>query len=412
MLRVLLCDDEEGRATRWARDLKVSLSDGNLFAVDALSPSDFLAAVDGLEQRRLRARESPALSPEAGTVLDEQAPSDGGHPFDSADVLFVDYDLVRLGAVADGPRGSESGERVAYLARCYSRCGIIVVYNQFAYRNTFNLTLRGNVRSFADLNLSSDALSNPGLWGDRYSGFRPWHWPILTSASARFRRRVQRVLDIWSEPILGQLGLTDVQGHELLTTEQLEFLSSSEDPESATFAQFVGNPLGGLRPRDDLWEPQAAARVAAARIAKWIERSVLPGQNILVDAPHLVARFPSLVRQSDNADSWNRACRLAEPVEELGFDQERVQAATFGPGDWLSRPAWVWPRLSGDESIAEVRDPWSTKKAPFVFCEDVSRFRPREDAHEFVAEVSPVFGRRFIQRLESVRYEPAVRLLM
>ena len=50
---------------------------------------------------------------------------------------------------------------------------------------------------------------------------------------------------------------------------------------------------------DEPWDQGGIERVAAARLGKWLERLVLPGQNVLVDAPHLVSRFPSLVAADD-----------------------------------------------------------------------------------------------------------------
>ncbi len=161
-----------------------------------------------------------------------------------------------------------------------------------------------------------------------------------------------------------------------------------------------------------MWTPHVAARIAVARLSKWLERAVLPDQNILVDAPHLISRFPSLMGEPYTDEHWNAACQLLAPVEDLGIDIEKLRAHQFLAKDWLSRPAWLWPDVASDLDIQEVQDPWALRPDQLVFCEDVSHFRRRRQASEFVAEVAPEFARRYVQRLKQVSYQPTVRLLM
>jgi hypothetical protein len=407
MVRVLVCDDEGARASGLRLRLRRRFSGLEDFEVSSLSVQEFMNAIIHLEDRQRRARANSGKT--AGKLLED----DGQHPFDNTDVLLVDYDLVRLGSA--GNRSStqaESGERVCYLARCYSRCGTIVAYNQFSYQAAFDLTLRGHIRSFADLNVSTDSAASAGLWTDSYTGFRPWSWPTLATAHERLNRRADTIVNHLNDPILSTLGLADDGIYDLFTREQLELLSPMTDPRLATFEDFVRNSSIGLRPRDQLFGPQSTARVAAARIGKWLERSVLPDQNILVDAPHLISRFPSLIGEPNTEDHWNGACRLMAALSDLGVDLEKLTPHQFGAVDWLSRPAWLWPGISTDKSITEVRDPWSPRPDNLVFCEDVSRFRPRRTATEFVADVAPEFARRYIQRLKQVNYVPLVRMLM
>jgi hypothetical protein len=409
MPKILVCDDESDRAGRIRQRLRAKLAEMPGFELTPLSPADFMDAVSGLEKRQRAARDSPAFTSESATSTDVPN-SSNGHLFDDVDILFVDYDLVRLGD--KGGTGGESGERVCYLARCYSRCGTIVAYNQFTPNKSFDLTLRGHLRSFADLNLTSDSVGNSGLWSDEYTGFRPWAWPMLIDSHKWLERRTQDLLARLDEPIVEVLGFNKEGLAEYLTREQLEFLSLKKDPKRSTVHDFVAESSSGLRPKDQLWEPEAAARIAAARISKWLERAVLSGQNLLVDAPHLVSRFPSLVTDPRDEGVWNASCRLLSTVENLGFDTKKVEASAFGVREWLSRPAWIWPKVSADESISEVRDPWSIQDYGLVFCEDVSRFRSRKTAHGFVAELGSEFSRRYVQKLGGVSYEPAVRFLM
>jgi hypothetical protein len=403
MATVLVCDDEGSRATGIARRLRRRLEKSSEFEIRSLSPADFMDAVAGLEERQLRARDT--VDPSS---LDEHySDSTLGHPFDTADILFVDYDLVRLSSA-----GAESGERVSYLARCYSRCGNIIAYNQFSYHASFDLTLRGHIRSFADVNISADVASNGGLWTDEHTGFRPWSWPILPAAYRQLNQRAEYVANHLDEPLLSTLGFDNDRIYGLLTREQLELLSRNKDPRHATFEEFVQDSPIGLRPRDKALGRIGTARVAAARIGKWLERIVLPDQNILVDAPHLISRFPSLIGEPYTEAHWNPACRLTVLPSELGLDYVQLQPHEFSAKDWLSRPAWFWPNVAADDGIVEVRDPWSPRPDQLVFCEDISRFRHRNTATEFDADVAPEFSRRFLARVKNVDYVPTVRFLL
>lgn len=396
MVRVLVCDDESRRTTSLRGRLRSRLS--ALIDIDILplSVDGFMDAIRGLEIRQRAARDG------------REAEQAGSHPFDDIDVLFVDYDLLKL----DESGGAQSGERVCYLARCYSTCGVIVGYNQFTYHSSFDLTLRGHIRSFADINISMDMAASTGLWSDSFTGFRPWYWPILTQSYERMSRLTEAIADRLASSILSTLGFDNDEMYRLFTTEQLELLSPKIDPRRATFESFLHDSPIALRPRDEPWTSDAAARIAVARIMKWLERAVLPHQNILVDAPHLVSLFPSLIGPPHTEERWNTTCQLTVPANDLGFDTDRLSAYRFAAGDWLSRPAWLWPAIATDSSIDEVQDPWAERPDRLVFCEDVSRFRRRTTAREFLAEVAPEFNRRYIQKLKGVDYLPDVRLLM
>jgi hypothetical protein len=396
MVRVLVCDDESRRATSLRGRLKSRIS--GLIDIDIvpLSVDAFADAVHSLEDRQRAARD--------GRGANQGDP----HPFDDIDVLFVDYDLLKL----DESGGAQSGERVCYLARCYSSCGIIVGYNQFAYHSYFDLTLLGHIRSFADINISMDMAASTGLWSDSFTGFRPWNWPILPLARERMTHLADAIANRLSSSILSTLGLDGDELYRLFTTEQLELISPRVDPRTATFESFLRDSPIALRPRDEPWRSDATARIAVARIMKWIERTVLPHQNILVDAPHLISRFPSLIGPPHTEERWNATCQLAVSADDLGFDADRVSANRFLADDWISRPTWLWPALATDSSIEEVRDPWAARPDNLVFCEDVSRFRRRTSAREFRAEVAPEFNRRYVQKLKGVDYMPDVRFLM
>jgi len=411
MIQILVCDDERGRSQRIAEILTGALAGNSEVEVRALEPRDFADAIASLEQRQKAARSNPANCSTEKIDPDSTIEDDTEHPFDSADILFLDYDLLQLTDEGAYAGGSGSGERVAYLSRCYSRCGIIVAYNQFFYGRTFDLTLRGHLRSFADLNLSSDAMANPGLWSDGFEGFRPWSWPLLLNACERLQRCVANLVSQPDRPILDLLGLASGPAFGLLTRELLDFLSVNVAPESADVNEFVHYSGNGLRFKDRLWEPRAAFRIAGARISKWLERGVLPGQNILVDAPHLIDRYPSLVTGDASEASWNKSC-LLDGTADLGIDSKAIEPSQFPMPDWLSRKTWVWPLLARSDSIREVSDPWGESEVPLAFCEDASRFHRRDMVREFVAEVKSEFARRYVRGFSDVRYEPITGFLV
>lgn len=387
---ILIVDDEERFEETLRKKVESIKGLASSFDVEVLQPSHLEGELKELEERRESARNGSS-----GAACSDSK-------FDKAAVLLVDYDLVRL---PDTP--SLTGETVAYLARCYSNCGIIVGLNQYCGRdqNVFDLTLRGHPESFADLNIGSQQVGNHGLWLGSGSGFRPWSWPVLSKAVQAFERRADELVAQLESPILEYLGFPShvVQS---MPRSMLEFLSRSDSPEKGTFRDFVKESGQGLYPKDRAPSDQMVARIAAARIVKWLERVVLPGQDILVDAPHLVSRFPSLLK--GQRETWSTTAGFA-PKSGTGVAYKKLEQFRFQRKDWLSRQAWFWHDLSACEEIDEVREPWSAQHPDWVFCEDVSRFVPLKHCREFIADLPSPFVRRFVQRKGKTDYRPAVR---
>lgn len=399
---ILICDDVPSVREGWKKTLEKIPLVKREFEVHILG-DQFRDALKELEQRRRNARNTQA-----------KASSWKSNIFDSASILIVDYDLLDF-----NKEDYITGEGVAYLARCYSRCGLIIALNQFG-DNTFDLTLRCNPNSYADLNLGSKQLENVGLWREPLKGFRPWYWPTLPSALEAFHRRVKGLKGNLDKSILSYLGFKK-EFSESLPRSTREFLGSGDKPETVKFRKFVQESGNALRRKDHPADDESIARIAAARIAKWLERLVLSGQDVLVDAPHLVTRFPSLLSGNiGRLETWNKTTSL-KGLKSLGMQYSQLDQFRFKKIDWLSRPAWFWKPLSNLEDIDEVTDPWSTKTSGFVFCEDISQFLPSEEAREFVADLDSPFVRRFVAdhnpkaekrlgtSLKQVEYIPAVR---
>lgn len=239
---------------------------------------------------------------------------------------------------------------------------------------------------------------------------------MLPTAYRAFKRRVKRLSGQLHREILPYLGF-DQEVIATLPRSTREFLGIGEAPERTTFTAFVASSGNGLRPKDKAMDSESIARIAAARIWKWLERLVLAGQDVLVDAPHLISRYPSLLRgDRKTVAAWNKTASFARGSGEVNIPKNRD--VRFSHPDWVSRPAWFWKKLVNLEQIREIADPFAKEKADFVFCEDISRFIEREAAREFVADLPSSFVRRFVidhastegkKVSKGVDYIPAVR---
>jgi hypothetical protein len=387
---ILICDDVIDTAREWEHAVRALPSLEKGYTVEALKPGQLKDAIDELEARQLSHRRSDGRE-DAKTALDNAA------------VLIVDFDLLTLRD--NNASASETGERIAYLARGYAACDYIVALNQFnrGERTVFDLTLRGHPASFADLNISSRQIANPGLWSDDRDGFRPWSWPCLHDAAAKMKKRVEFVRERLDEPVLATLGLDGKRTFPHFNREQLRFLTNERDAMGATFRELVNHSRGGLRGKDEQRGDTGQARIAAARVHKWLERMVLPGQNILIDHPHLVSRFPSLVQGgSTDLKDWQAVSRVCDPGSLPDIQ------TTFDHALWLSRPAWIWSTLQDDKIIAEVAEPYGRRFNDFKFAEDVSMFYVENQVRDFTPEFdSPWLTRFVLDRSELPTTDPA-----
>lgn len=373
--QVVVFDDEERTRQDWLEKLEAVPGFAKDFEARTVDTSEFREGINRLRRRRKEARRDEEFD-HSGTFFDE------------ASILFVDYDLVEL---PDDP--GETGEEVSYLARCFSGCGLIVAVNQFAKEGyAFDLTLRGHPDSFADLNLLQDQMFNPGLWSMPWREFRPWYWPHLPGAAEDFEQRVAEVEANLDVAVLDFLQIPP-EVREIFPLAASTFISKEG---GATFQQFVEGSGEALRPKDCVTSSRALARIAAARLFKCLERLVLPGQNILVDAAHLLERYPSLFRADipERLIDWPRVHELLRP-DETTMDIAKIEEYRFARRAWLSRAAWYWPQVSECERIKEVVDPWASRQE-LAFCEDTSRFVHPDFAEEFVAKVDSPFVRRFV----------------
>lgn len=420
-MNTILVYDDDGQRTKKFRDkLQTGLKKANQhkeFEVIPLSDDEFQRSIEGLQQRQIKFRSNKEIHLEDG-------PEDEAKKIDKASILIIDYDL--LGNQEEkSSTGFLTGEIIAYLVRCFSKCKLIIGLNQYG-NNPFDLTLRGHPESFADLNLGEDQLSNSDLWkgdwGDSRRGYRPWSWPNLSDFLCDFGKRVKDVQESLGKPICEVLD-PDF-GPELfqsLPREIIRFIGKYEEKEilQTTFREFVTKSGNGLKSKDadasdNNTNRHILARIGAARVSKWLERLVLPAQNILVDAPHLVLRYPSLLDGDDKKiGTWNKTAQLIDHYK-LGLDVDLIAPYRFKNDYWISRPVWFWSKLRECENIPEVAEPWLIEKPDWVFCEDASRFYNQKYCQEFLAHTISPFTRRFVRHFKKVnnkivKYKPEVQ---
>ena len=257
--------------------------------------------------------------------------------------------------------------------------------------------------------MGSEQISNRGLWDEEYSGFRPWYWPMLPKYIDVFEKKVSFVSKNIDEPISDSLEIKDHS--KFLPDSVTEYLGN--DPKEISFYDFVMNSGNGVYPQDSLIPHELLSRVASVKISQWLECIVLQRQDILVDAPHLVSRFPSLLN-GDHSDlkNWDMTTKF-ENYREINIDHNKIENYRFVNDIWLSRPAWFWDALSEDEHIPEVANPWEREERAFTFCEDSSKFFNKEECREFNVSFNSPYKRRYVKKdlYTNVEYRPRMKLI-
>jgi hypothetical protein len=405
-MRVVICDDDHARGRDdWAQRVVQTLSPGHDVDVQVPETYELAAALAALETRSAVARQASAPGDTA---------EDDAEVIDSADILLVDYDLT-----PDSTRPAEATERellirselraqtaetVAYLARCSSSCKAIMIINQSFRERTFDLTMTKFIDSRAEVNVSHEDVASPELWTGQGDGFRPSAWPRLIDAPEAFEHRLGLVqLDA---PVLETLGLLPLETSGL-DVRQLDVLG--DRPAEVTFRDLARAPELGLTGKDEAVDDEGLRRIAAAGVGRWLDSTVLPSQSVIVDAQHLLVRFPSLLPgDPEDPATWEL---LASHAYNESLAGGILDGARIGASDWFPQPVWFWPKLASNTAIAEVARPWSAASYDWVFCEDLSRFRKYPDAREVGTDLPGPYPRRFIAQLAGVHYVPRNRIL-
>ena len=406
--KVLICDDEVEYAQDWTRALNKTLRKYcPEYEATFLSKEILTQSIRDLAQRH------------TGNTITE-------NEFDSADVLVVDYRLEYL----DGEAGFITGEEIARLARIHSKCGIIIVLNERPYGDgRFDLTFKGYPHSFADLHVNSSHLHAPGLWKDIHIDnliFRPWTWPHIPTAVSKYENRIKELQGSMNENILEYFQFTT--DWPLLPENIRSFISEAKDT-PITFTDFVTGSPNAKRSAKDIYQEEAQPRIAAARIHHWLERMILPLQEILIDAPHLAARYPGILKDNAKIESWNETAKLAGTTTDMRWvsakSRSAIKALQFEKSNWLTRPVWRGLRLRDEKTLIDARASIEDKPIPFVFCEDISQFMNSDFAQWISADIPSSNRMRWIVRkdaltnrkfkklkeeLDKIPYEPALKL--
>jgi hypothetical protein len=391
--KAVILDDEKAVETAIRRRLPKDIAKQAL----TVEPPDIAKLVTELGRRIGAARKGSATRRLSSTDVDD------------ADLFIVDYDLI-------GAQGEDylTGETVAYLARCYSACGVIVGLNQFHRRPTFDLTLRAQLDSFADLNLSADDLSNPGLWVEGpWKGYRPWAWPILTGLVQLMRLRVQDIKRVDLHTPVADFLHFPQSAIERFPTSSFEILGGpSGAPEKATLKDILRSPTMGLRGKE-AEERKAStpqdAHIIAARLSAWLNMILTP-QDVLVDAPHLADRCPSVLGPKVTPARLAGTTRLRSNA--VLFKSKQLKKAEFTKHFWYDRPVWFWTEIERQRLLPEITDPWRSTSTDYAFCEDTSSFAKRSTCRSFQSDLLSPYRVRYIKKLPNIDYQPIHRLAL
>lgn len=402
-LRILIVDDEPERSKGWEEQIRrLGVAEVSVDALDLITSRTMIEAAD---KRRRAAR-------------DNQDPFDANIAcaLDDVDVLIVDYDLQELVAAGQW----STGLWVAMLARAFSRVKLVVLINQFG-TNMFDLTLSKGVKSRADFDVGSAQLLNPAPWDrTRIDGYAPWSWGDgILKAVARLDDAVAWIRQRLDKPVLEELGFTaNVGGGDNHISQEL-WQECITHPDR-TFRDMVGDAeFLTLKDREFIKQfDESCARVAAAIVSHWLDRWVIPANDVLIDLPHLASANPWLLVNTKDVSAW----QATTSVEPDGFDVflPEVKKYSFESGFPTSRPT-VWRRkVAAAQDLAEPCGFTYDDFPDLVFCEDTSRFIEFADAQSFSCRLPSGDPQRFVANREKitplqqgyvltdVSYEPSV----
>lgn len=328
---------------------------------------------------------------------------------DKTEIFIIDFNLLDIN------RGIKiTGETAAYLSRCFSKCKINVGINQHIGAtikgdNPFDMKLSGHPESYCDLNIGSKQMENRGLWDVNFDGFRPWSWPLFPKLLDDFDKRINEVRENITKPISEILDIGEESKY--FPDSVNNFIGNN--PTETSFKDFILDSEYGLYAKDKNSPLETIARMAASKITQWLEFIILQRQDIFIDAPHLVERYPSLlIGDHEKIETWNEVAKF-QSFDKISLDHEKIEESRFKKDYWLSRPVWFWEILSENEEIDEVKNPWEKETIQFRFCEDSSRFFKQEECKEFTIDFDTPYVRRYIRKelYEDVEYRPQVKLI-
>jgi hypothetical protein len=398
-MKVLILDDETDRAMRWQSVLSKLVN--SEFVV--YEKKDVSVLISELHRARFESRKG-VFKPVNG--------------LDGFDLVIVDYDL--LGLEMENPAAWATGAELAYSMRLMSSIGPIVVVNQFG-TNTFDLTMRRGISSYADVDVGSAQITSLGLWSSKdFQGFRPWHWPDLHREVERFSLVHGFVKENINKSVMEVLSfeLEDADSPNFISYEIAALLGVGVNNKNLTFRDVVINNSGlrvfNILEKDkeilDVMTDDQVARVCSSILIHWLEKVVLPAQEVVADAPHLCAQLPWAIDYFQNIEKWNEVCSLDESAVPALFSNYHVQ-----PDFLFSRPVF-WAEKARRDIL--MPDDFEFDCLPKVqFCENLSVFSLEESASSFPSDVIAFDKKRWVRcdkesGASGVNYEPQSYLLM
>lgn len=425
-MRILVCDDEEGRSN----DIANSIRDGVGIVPERLVGQPLTDVLESLRKGINACIEKPNDCKSLPKI-----------PFDDFDLVVLDNNLAHL----DSTGARLTAEAIIGDIRAFTEVPYIISLN----KNTevdFDLRfLVGDYQTRADIALNTPHLSNPALWSGEVekatNGFLPWYWPRLEVAATRRRNQIDFVRKHLDDSVLTTLGFDD-EAIAFLSPHALGALSPRAESDGAqaeslsaseiTFRDvFIARDrsLPVQSERELLSQSQKAgnnfldgviARSVAADIDFWFRRDVVGPQEPLVDVSHLLLRLPFLLgNRAGEIKEWNTSATAEEAPYgiEAGLYDEHLANKKYELDLWVPNPCFRWPQLKSDEKLNHLFFAEDQNWADVVFCEDRSQFVERERANgdppaEFQAEFEGSWNRRYVSRIDGIKYAPLSQLAL
>jgi hypothetical protein len=409
--KVVICDDDTSRAARWKKTVKTKLPDAEVTALTGIELATFVRALDDEEQR---IRSGAPLAADADRTQLKMA--------DEADLVLLDSDLSPQSRDLDRIKNEAErhevaltlrngyGDTVARQLRSYTNAGLLVVVNMFwgrlQTRRVFDLTLTQASFAAGDLHLKDAEIEDAGVWlppsDVKVGAYLPWQRQNIPDLFASFERSRTADLDL-SSLVLETLEIDPMK----LTARQLDVFD--KDPNEITFKDLAFTRLGFKYP-DKAHSPEAIDRMARSVARHWLERFVIPAQNVLLDAPHLFERYWRLLEIDPDAISEWTATRNYSWADAKS--RPGATALNWKLEPFISRP--VYDEELARKAVVALTGEGADSRKSFTagFAEDVSAFYPLEEIDSFPTDVSGPFSRRWAKQLDGVGYEPSNRLLL
>jgi hypothetical protein len=393
-VRIRVCDDEAASADEWVDAIKEAV--GAEHSVERLQ--DPLEAIQELVDRKVA-----ALDPNTRKFNAEE-----NVRLDKIDILVVDFDLIHI----DEGGNRTTGEGVARLAKAYSKCGLVVVLNQYS-KVDFDLSMTGHLTSFADVNVDALTVGEPSLWrATSQADFKPSYWSPLLDILPPRRDRAAAFAAALDEPMLAQIGLRpdDLRG---ISDDAFSFLSETADALAAlaviTGRDFLRKVLGVDEAEAVIASsPAIAGNLLISRLAKWLDRGIARPLEAVVDAAHLVLQRPYFLDATPQDLLDENYWRQLRGVEAEKLIERVAQVAFLDQASALvGKKLFAVDRLERDEELSKLADAYDfPPTADMIFAEDTSRFIPRAAAKPFRAGFGNFNDRRFVEGIDK-RYGPS-----